>query len=151
MSYKAYFDGSCFLNDCGIGYVVRDPDGFSVCEVAEYVGRGDALKAEYLALMALVQHLISLKIDQADIHGDSRTVVYQVNGQINTREKSRFRQIIISTRQYFDDHPGWRLKWIPRKQNSTADSLATEGLFYVRSGKQVRRELQGRLLPAVTL
>ena len=135
MSYKAYFDGSCFLNDCGIGYVVRDPDGFPVCQAAEYVGRGDALKAEYLALMALLQRLISLKIDQADIHGDSRTVVHQVNGQINTREKSRFRQIIMNTRQYFNENPGWRLKWIPRKENGMADSLATEGLFTVKSGK----------------
>ncbi len=40
MNYKAYFDGSCFLSDCGIGYVVRDPEGLPVCEVAEYVGRG---------------------------------------------------------------------------------------------------------------
>ena len=135
MNYKAYFDGSCFLSDCGIGYVVRDPDGFPVCEAAEYVGRGDALKAEYLALMALIQRLISLKIDQAEIHGDSRTVVCQVNGQINTREKSRFRQIIMSIRRYFNDHPGWRLKWIPRKQNGKADSLATEGLCFIKSVK----------------
>ena len=108
---------------------------FLFAKVAEYVGRGDALKAEYLALMALIQHLISLKIDQADIHGDSRTVVCQVNGQINTREKSRFRQIIMSIRLYFNEHPGWRLKWIPRTQNGMADSLATEGLCFIKSGK----------------
>ena len=151
MSYKAYFDGSCFLNDCGIGFVVRDPDGFSVCEVAEYAGRGDALKAEYLALLALIQRLITLDIDHADIHGDSRTVVCQVNGQINTREKSRFRQIIMNTRRYFSDHPGWRLKWIPRKQNGMADSLATEGLFYVRSGKWGQKESESKLVPTLAL
>ena len=145
MSYKAYFDGSCFLNDCGIGYVVRDPEGFSVCQVAEYGGRGDALKAEYLALTALIQRLISLKINQADIHGDSRTVVCQINGQINTREKNRFRQIIMSARRYFNDHPGWRLKWIPRKENGMADSLATEGLFTVKSCKQASRLKPKRL------
>jgi len=132
MSYKAYFDGSCFLHYCGIGYVIRNSDGLPVCQAAEYAGRGDALKAEYLALMALLRRLLTLRIDDAVIHGDSRTVVYQINGRMNTREKNRFRDAIMSMRGVFREHPGWHLKWIPREENGMADALATEGLSGVR-------------------
>jgi len=135
MSCKAYFDGSCFLSYCGIGYVIRDRHGFPLCQVAQYVGRGDALKAEYLALMALLKHLAHLDIAEAVIHGDSRTVVYQVNGQMNTRARNRFREAIMRIRLTFRDHPGWHLKWIPRAENGLADSLATESLSVVRSSR----------------
>ncbi len=135
MSCSAYFDGSCFLNYCGIGYSIRDPNGFPICRVSEYVGRGDALKAEYLALVALLERLESLKIDEAVIHGDSRTVIYQVKGQINTRHTNRFRDLVIKTRRLMRDHPGWRLKWISRAENGQADALATEGLSQVRSAR----------------
>lgn len=132
MSYKAYFDGSCFLHYCGIGYVIRNSEGIPICREAEYAGRGDALKAEYLALVALLQRLVSLRIDDAVIHGDSRTVVAQVNGEVNTRDKNRFRDAIMNMRSVFRDHPGWHLKWIPREENGMADALATEGLSEVR-------------------
>jgi ribonuclease HI len=135
MSCKAYFDGSCFLNYCGIGYMIRDPEGFPICEVSEYAGRGDALKAEYLALEALLQRMHALRIHEAVIHGDSRTVVGQVNGQMNTRRTNRFREVIVKTRLFFCDHPGWRLKWIPRELNGCADALASDGLSEVRNGK----------------
>lgn len=135
MTYKAYFDGSCFLYFCGIGYVIRDSNGFPVCQTAEYAGRGDALKAEYLALMAVAERLAVLRIDEAIVHGDSRTVVGQVNGQMFTREKNRFRQAIMAIRALFVEHPGWRLKWIPRRENGLADALATEGLSEIRLTK----------------
>jgi ribonuclease HI len=135
MVYKAYFDGSCFLYYCGIGYVIRDARGCSVYQMAEFAGRGDALKAEYLALLALVDRLTLLGIEDAVIHGDSRTVVGQVNGRMSTREKNRFRDAILWLRQLFVDHPGWRLKWIPRTENGLADALATEGLVDVRAAR----------------
>lgn len=132
MSYKAFFDGSCFLQYCGIGYAIRDSDGYPICQTGEYAGRGDALKAEYLALTALLKRLVALSIDEAVIHGDSRTVVCQINGLMNTRDKNRFRDDIMNMRGVFRDHPGWHLKWIPREQNGQADALATEGLSEVR-------------------
>ena len=135
MRYKAYFDGSCVLHYCGIGYVIRDSAGVPVDQVGAYAGRGDALKAEYLALMALLHRLLSLRINEAVIHGDSRTVVCQVNGRMNTREKNRFREVIMTMRRAFRDHPGWQLKWIPREENGQADALATEGLSDVRRHK----------------
>ncbi len=128
MAYKAYFDGSCFLHYCGIGYVIRDASGVPVVEAAEFVGRGDALKAEYLALRACLDRLAVLGIHEAVIHGDSRTVVGQVKGHINTRERNRFREAILQIRRLFTEHPAWHLKWIPRGENGMADALATEGL-----------------------
>jgi len=125
---KAYFDGSCFLNNCGIGYTIRDLNGALVCTVSRYVGRGDPLKAEYLALAAVMERLACLSIDEAVIHGDSRTVIGQVNGLMNTRKNNRFRDIILRTQRFLIDHPGWYLKWIPRAENGLADALATEGL-----------------------
>jgi ribonuclease HI len=142
MVYKAFFDGSCFLHNCGIGYVIRDGKGYPVCQVGAYAGRGDALKAEYLALMALLDRLDLLNIHEAVIHGDSRTVVCQVNGQINTRERNRFRDAILRIRRFFREHPGWHLKWVPRHENGMADALATEGLTEVRIPQKRRRLYQ---------
>jgi ribonuclease HI len=135
MSYKAFFDGSCFLNYCGIGYTIRDADGFSICAVSKFAGRGDPLKAEYLALMELLERMAALSVDDAVIHGDSRTVIGQASGQIITRKNNRFREVIMRTRCFLREHPGWHLKWIPRAENGHADALATEGLSEVRTGR----------------
>lgn len=135
MCCKAYFDGSCFLNDCGIGYVIRGQDGSHICKVSEYAGRGDALNAEYMALNALLKQLTSLSIDEAVIHGDSRTVVSQVNGHTNTRRTNRFRELIMRMRRLLRANPGWHLKWIPRAENGLADALATEALAQVRTAR----------------
>lgn len=135
MGFMAYFDGSCFLNYCGIGYAIRNSDGHPVCSESNYAGRGDALQAEYLALVALLERLEALSINEAVIHGDSKTVICQVNGLINTRNKNRFREVITTTRQFFKEHPGWYLKWIPRAENGHADALATEALATVRLRK----------------
>jgi ribonuclease HI len=142
MSCKAYFDGSCYLNDCGIGYVIRNSDGSPIYKSAEYAGRGDALRAEYLALMALLQRLALLNIDKAVIHGDSRTVVFQVNGLMGFRRTNRHRKVILRSRRYLKDHPGWRLKWVPRTENGLADALATEGLSSARSGMTGTNQIQ---------
>jgi ribonuclease HI len=149
MHYKAFFDGSSFLNDCGIGYVIRDSYGRPVCKSARYAGRGDALKAEYLALMALVHRLASLRIHHAVIHGDSRTVICQVKGQMNTRQKNRFRDVIMLLRQFFREHPGWHLQWIPRTENGMADALATEGRSEARTTRLEMAADQVRLRSAV--
>lgn len=133
MSCKAYFDGSCFLNNCGIGYTIRDTSGACVCAVSGYAGRGDPLKAEYMALMALMERLALLSIDEAVIHGDSRTVIGQVIGQMHTRKNNRFRDFIMRSQRFMSDNPGWHLKWIPRAENGLADALATEALSAVRS------------------
>lgn len=137
MTCRAYFDGSCFLNYCGIGYVIRDSEGSPICKASEYAGRGDALKAEYFALAALVERLIRLEIDEVEIYGDSRTVVCQINGQMNTRKNNRFREMIMQMREFLNERPNWRLRWIPREENAHADSLAAEGLSEVRSSKPV--------------
>lgn len=139
MLYKAYFDGSCFLQYCGIGYYIRDSEGILVCRVGRYAGRGDALKAEYLALMGVLNHLHSMRIQHAVIHGDSRTVVHQVNGRVNTRERNRFREWIDTIRALFVCHPFWLLKWVPRRENGLADALATESLSQMRLARKKRR------------
>ena len=147
MSCKSYFDGSCYLNDCGIGYVIRNSDGSPIYKSAEYAGRGDALRAEFLALMALLQRLALLNIDNAVIHGDCRTVVCQVNGLMGFRRTNRHRKAILRSRRYLKDHPGWRLKWVPRAENGLADALATEGLSSARTGIIGANQRQGVIYP----
>lgn len=146
MVYKAYFDGSCFLQYCSIGYVIRDSEGFVVCRAGRYAGRGDALRAEYLALIAVLNNLQRMHIHRAIVHGDSRTVVHQVTGRVNTRERNRFRQWIEIIRFIFTCHPDWALKWVPRQENGLADALATEGLSHMRIARKkatLRKTLLG--------
>jgi len=151
MLYKAYFDGSCFLQYCGIGYFIRDSEGFLVCRVGRYAGRGDALKAEYLALMGVLNHLQRMHIQHAIIHGDSRTVVHQVNGRVNTRERNRFRKWIEAIRLFFVCHPSWILKWVPRGENGLADALATESLSQMRLARKKGRNSVKAILGSPTV
>lgn len=132
MIYKAFFDGACFLRHCGIGYVIRDWNGESLYRAGKYVGYGDALKAEYFALLLLLQRLNSMGIARVVVHGDSRTVVQQINGLVATRPRNRFLGFIETTKRMFSLHPGWVLKWVPRQENGMADALATESLNGVR-------------------
>ncbi len=148
MTCKAYFDGSCFLNYCGIGYVIRDSNGYSIYKGSAFAGRGDALRAEYMALMALLQRLAMLRIRTVMICGDSRTVVHQVTGRVNTRSTNRFLRLILTARQLLRENPGWNLKWIPREENGLADSLATEGLSGIKNGRsyETKHELASQLV-----
>ncbi len=136
MIYKAFFDGSCFMRHCGIGYVIRDSSGEPVFRAGRYVGYGDALKAEYLALLALLRQLHSMNIARVIVHGDSRTVVQQVNGLVATRPRNRFRRFIQLIKMIFSLHPGWVLRWVPRQENGMADALATESLSQIRMSKK---------------
>ncbi len=146
MIYKAFFDGSCFLHHCGIGYVIRDGEGMLLYRAGIYVGHGDALKAEYLALVALLHQLRCFGIANVIIHGDSRTVVHQINGLVATRQRNRFRRSIQHIKALFSMHPGWALKWVPREENGMADALATESLTQVRMAQKKRKF--GQLAPS---
>jgi ribonuclease HI len=137
-TWTAFFDGSSCAGQCGIGFLIRDPHGFVVCEISMGLDQGDALTAEYRALIGVLGKLKSLNVDRAVICGDSRTVVHQVNGQVRTRATNRFLDIILKARSVLADHPKWIVKWVPRNQNGRADLLASEGLYKVRRKKKKR-------------
>jgi ribonuclease HI len=129
MTYKAYFDGSCYNNTCGVGFFILNSSGYIVHKTSRFCGRGDALNAEYTAFILLLQKLVDLKVERVVIYGDSQTVVRQVKGQVNTRKTNRFLPIIRQARTILAQRPCWRVNWIPRRQNGLADALATEGLY----------------------
>ena len=133
MAYKAYFDGSCYNNTCGIGFFILDSSGLIVHKTSSNCGRGDALKAEYAAFFSLLQTLRNLEIEKVTIFGDSQTVIYQVRGLVNIRRTNRFLPIIDKARDILAERPTWQLAWIPRCENGLADILATEGLAKVES------------------
>lgn len=129
MTYKAFFDGACYNNTCGVGFFILNSSGYIIHKTSRFYGRGDALNAEYMAFILLLGKLVDLNVEQVVINGDSQTVVRQVKGLVNTRKTNRFLPIIRQARRILAERPRWRVNWVPRRQNGLADALATEGLY----------------------
>lgn len=69
--YTAYFDGASVGNPgpSGIGGLIQDPDGKIVCEISQSIGQATNNKAEYKALIAVVEQLVRLGVESVTIKG----------------------------------------------------------------------------------
>ena len=82
-------------------------------------------RAEYLALIgALTQHLASGRIEPLQVLGDSQLAINQMTGAWginNPALRSLNQQATALTKRVSS---GMRYRWIPRKENQVADTLA---------------------------
>jgi ribonuclease HI len=120
--YTAYFDGSPTICDyVGIGYVIFAPDGKEIERCSDCI-QGDNTRFEELAFLALLTRLDVLRLDTVRIFGDNNYVITQIH-----REKESKNPHINECRAILAPDPGWEAEWIPRGQNTIADSLAKQG------------------------
>ena len=125
-AWHGWFDGSAVPNPgrMGVGAVLTGPDG-SVREISRTVGDGDSSQAEYLALIALLEAAVELKVGRLIVHGDSQVVIQDMQDRVRIRSTvfmSLRERAMVLTRQL--DHV--ELVWLPRARNSVADGLARQ-------------------------
>jgi len=133
-----YFDGLCEpVNPGGIatyGFVVTR-NGNVIHEECGLVGagyRGDDVSnnvAEYVALIKGLEWIIgnNLADEEITVRGDSQLVVNQLNGKYKVKAE---RLIPLHARavELLKKFRSYKIEWIPRKENSRADSLTRKAL-----------------------
>jgi ribonuclease HI len=110
----------------GGGVVIELADGREY-ESSFYLQAGTNNVAEYTALAHGLDCALRLGVTHADILGDSRLVIEQVNGRWKCRDKAldELRRAVMVK---LDRLEGWSLKWTPRNSNRRADALATAAI-----------------------
>lgn len=134
-AYLAYVDGACRGNPgpMGIGGVIYAPDGAVICEISEFKGHGTNNKAEYLALIELLESAHRYGIEKLMIRSDSELLVRQLAGVYKVKHdgiKPLYERALalLGLFQWYD------VVHVRREQNREADRLANQALNGVLAG-----------------
>ncbi|XP_063943205.1 uncharacterized protein LOC135150603 [Daucus carota subsp. sativus] len=149
-----------FLVECsGAGLVLQSPDGFTV----EYAIKLDFPttnnEAEYEALIAGLGLARTLRVKNLKVCGDSKLVVFQVNGEFEAREETmlKYLRIVKTQMALFEE---CSVEYVPREENTKADALSqfasSDDEVYLQGGHlppnaDEARKLQVRALKYVLI
>ena len=109
-----------------IGVVVSGPDGEALAQIAERIGVATNNVAEYRALIRGIEAARELGADELEIIGDSELVARQVTGAYRVKHadlKPLHGGVLRAL-----DGLSWRIRTVPRAQNSRADALVNAAL-----------------------
>ena len=125
MIYVGQFDGSAKPNpgEMKIGGYIKSLANMDKKLFSFSLDRGQGTnnKAEYLALIFLIESAINRGIKRINIYGDSKLAIMQVNGKWKANKNmAPLRDKAIQLLKQFDH---WSLSHVPRSLNSEADSL----------------------------
>ena len=104
-----------------IGVVISDADGDVLQEIAERIGVATNNVAEYRALIRGIEAARALGADELEIIGDSELVARQLTGAYRVKHaalKPLHEGVVRAL-----DGLSWRIRTVPRAQNSRADAL----------------------------
>ncbi|WP_338727738.1 ribonuclease HI [Haladaptatus sp. DJG-WS-42] len=123
-----YFDGACRGNPgpASVGWVIVTDDGI-VAEGAERIGDTTNNRAEYEALIKVLEVARDYGFDEVQIRGDSQLVVKQVCGEWNANDPG-MRERRVKVHELLAAFDDWSLSHVPREINERADNLANEAL-----------------------
>jgi ribonuclease HI len=129
MRYVVHTDGAARGNPgpAAIGVVIQDDSGHVVYESSRTLGVHTNNEAEYLALIAALQHLREMRVKAADFRLDSELVVKQLLGQYRVKEP-RLQALHGQATMLLNAVPDHSIRHVPRAQNARADELANEAL-----------------------
>ncbi len=121
-------DGASFGNpgDAGIGIRLSGPDGETVAEHSESIGRATNNVAEYMALIRGLELAASRGARRVAIRMDSELVVRQVTGVYKTRD-AKMQDLLGEVKTRLRPFESWTIESVPRGFNARADALAKAG------------------------
>ncbi|CAL62751.1 Hypothetical protein, putative ribonuclease H domain [Herminiimonas arsenicoxydans] len=125
-AWLAWFDGTSHPNPgkMGVGGVLKNPNG-ELTSISFPAGQGDSSKAEYLALIAVLQAALEVRPAKLVIYGDSRVVLDDVQAENGALVLSHHR---MRARQLIAQLANPALIWIPRRKNAAADALSQQAV-----------------------
>ncbi|EMA53639.1 MULTISPECIES: ribonuclease HI [Halococcus] len=121
-----YFDGASRGNPgpAAIGWVIVTSEGI-VDEGGERIDDTTNNRAEYEALLRVLEVAREYDFETVDVRGDSQLVVEQVRGAWDTNEPA-LRERRIRVRELLDGFDEWSIEHVPREANDRADERANE-------------------------
>ena len=124
-----YADGASRGNPglAAIGVTMKDERGRLIASISRRIGRATNNQAEYRAIIAALEHAITLGANQVEIHSDSELVVRQVNGEYRVK-KVTLKPLYQQVKQLQSRLKSFTITHIPRHQNTEADNLANKAL-----------------------
>lgn len=109
-----------------IGVVVSTADGDVLQEIAERIGVATNNVAEYRALIRGIEAARALGADELEIIGDSELVARQLTGAYRVKHVA-LKPLHAGVLRALDG-VSWRIRTVPRAQNSRADALVNDAL-----------------------
>jgi ribonuclease HI len=110
-----------------IGVIISQPDGQVVQEIAEAIGVATNNVAEYRALLRGLEAARALGADELEIIGDSELVARQLTGAYRVK-RAALKPLHAEALQGLRGLRSWRIRTVPREQNSRADALVNAAL-----------------------
>jgi ribonuclease HI len=123
----AYTDGASRGNPgpAAIGVVLKDTKGNLLARISQRIGSTTNNQAEYTAVITALKKAISLGASNVELRADSELVVKQINGKYRVK-KAHLRPLYQQVVRLIGSLENFRAVYIPRAQNSEADSLANK-------------------------
>jgi ribonuclease HI len=135
MQYKGFFDGSSKGNPgpSGCSWQIED-DKKNTIAYNNRISETDRTNnyAEYLGLIELLNYIRTQdNIVKIDIYGDSKLVVEQVNGRWKCKSNNLkpLWKTAVTLFEYLTTTKYLTINWVPREENTKADSLAQKGVL----------------------
>jgi len=110
-----------------IGATIKDEQGRLIARISQRIGITTNNQAEYRAIIAALEHAISLGINRVEMRSDSELVVKQINGKYRVK-KAALKPLYQKVKQLQRQLKGFSITHIPREQNIEADELANIAL-----------------------
>lgn len=141
MILKVFTDGASKGNPgkAGIGILINNENDEEVLTHYEYIGETTNNVAEYKAFMKSLDLIRSLNgnpngnIERIEFHADSELLVKQLNGQYKVKD-AKLSVLYNETKNILSGlNILYKITYIPRTNNKTADKLANEAIKAVNS------------------
>ena len=121
--WKLSVDGASNAQGSGAGLILTSPEGIDIEYALRFGFHASNNEAEYEAVIAGLNLPHSLEVDQLEVHSDSQLVVRQIE---DTYEAKSEKMVLYlqKVRDLFKKFVLVQVKYVPRTENSRADTLA---------------------------
>ena len=109
------------------GAVVSTPEGDVLDESAETLGVCTNNVAEYRALLLGLARAKELGATEVEVVNDSELIAKQVNGQYKVKHAD-MKPLHAGALKVLAEFDRWKVRTVPRAQNSHADALVNQAL-----------------------
>lgn len=136
MKLVVHVDGGSRGNPgpAAIGAVIRGPDGETLAEVSQTIGRATNNVAEYRALLAGVDRARELGADEVEVVNDSQLIARQLTGAYRVK-KADLKPLHAEALRALRAFARWSIRSVPRERNGDADALVNAALDGERGGR----------------
>jgi ribonuclease HI len=138
MKVVVHVDGGARGNPgpAAAGCVISAPDGQTLGEHAELLGKTTNNVAEYRALLLGLAKARELGATEVEVVGDSELIAKQVLGQYKVKNaalRPLYERALAALAQF----ERWSIRTVPRAQNADADALVNAALDQARAANRL--------------